>query len=119
MVPLVGEQFVMWVWGGLVVNRATLGCLFILHYLLPFMILGVVVVHLFLLHEVGRRNSVGRGDRELKVKFFPFYILKDLVNLVGWGRFLVLICWAPLVLGDCENLKEANLIRSPVHIQPE
>lgn len=119
VVPFIGEQFVMWIWGGFVVNRATLGCLFMLHYLLPLVILGAVMVHLFLLHEVGSRNRVGRRDSERKVKFFPFYILKDLMNLVGWGRFLIFICWAPLILGDCENLKEANLISRPVHIQPE
>lgn len=100
-------------------NRATLGCFLMIHYLFPLVILAAVLVHLLFLHEVGRSSSCGSRDRDLKVKFFPFLVWKDVVNFVCWGSFLVLICWAPFILGDCENFKEANLIRSPVHIQPE
>lgn len=81
--------------------------------------MGIVIIHLFFLHEVGSTNSCGGRDRELKVKFLPFFIVKDCVNLSCWGVLFSFICWFPFLLGDCENLKEANLIRSPVHIQPE
>lgn len=119
VLPYVGEILVTWVWGGLVVNRSTLGCLFMLHYLLPLIIIGGVIIHLLSLHERGSTNRTGGNDRELKLKFFPFFIIKDVVNLSCWGLFLTLICWLPLLLGDCENFKEANLIRRPTHIQPE
>jgi ubiquinol-cytochrome c reductase cytochrome b subunit len=71
----------VWVWGGLVVNSATLGCFFMLHYILPFVVGAVVVIHLLFLHEVGRTNRCGGRDRELKVKLFPFLVVKDCVNL--------------------------------------
>lgn len=117
--PWVGEDLVVWIWGGLVVNRATLGCLLILHYLLPFIILIIIILHILFLHELGRTSSCGGRDRELKVKFWPTFIFKDRVNIIIWSIFLVFICLWPWFLGDCENFKEANLIRRPVHIQPE
>ena len=119
VIPFVGDSVVVWVWGGLVVNRATLGCFFIIHYLLPFVILVVIGLHILFLHEIGRTSRGGRRDREFKVEFLPYFIFKDLVNLLLWRIFFILCFLAPFSLGDCENLKEANLIRSPIHIQPE
>lgn len=101
------------------VNRATLGCFLILHYLLPFLIIVLIILHILLLHETGRRSSCGRRDRELKVKLLPYFIIKDIINISLLSLLITFCCLAPFTLGDCENLKEANLIRRPVHIQPE
>lgn len=103
----------------MVVNRATLGCLFMFHLVLPFVILVVVIVHVVFLHERGRRSRCGGRDRELKVKLFPYFVQKDIINIVIFGVLVLLCCLGPWALGDCENLKEANLMRRPVHIQPE
>ena len=119
VIPFVGNTLVIWVWGGFVVNRATLGCLFILHYLLPFIILASILLHIIYLHEIGRSSNTGRRDSEFKIKLFPYFILKDLLNLTLFGTFITLSCLTPFYLGDCENFKEANLIRRPIHIQPE
>lgn len=119
VLPWVGETVVVWVWGGLVVNRATLGCFLMLHYLLPFVMLGVILFHILFLHERGRTAGGGARDRELKIKFFPYFISKDSLNLYFLGGLLFLCAVFPLLLGDCENFKEANLMRRPVHIQPE
>lgn len=100
-------------------NRATLGCLFILHYLVPFIILVVIILHVLFLHERGRTRRRGSNDRELKVRLYPYLVVKDCVNLVVFSLFLSYCCLAPFVLGDCENWKEANLMRRPLHIQPE
>lgn len=81
--------------------------------------LAVIVFHVLFLHEIGRSTSRGAGDRDFKIKFFPYLVSKDIVNLCFLGSFFLLSSLFPFSLGDCENLKEANLIRSPVHIQPE
>lgn len=119
VVPLVGDSLVVWIWGGLIVNRATLGCFFRLHYLLPLIILVVVGAHVLLLHEVGRTRLGGSRDRETKLKFWPYLIAKDGVDLFLIRSLVLFCCLFPLLLGDCENLTEANLIKRPVHIQPE
>lgn len=100
-------------------NRATLGCFLMLHYLLPLIIIVLVMLHVLFLHETGRRRRCGGRDRELKVKFLPYFVVKDVVNLSFLRLLFSFCCLAPFTLGDCENLKEANLIRRPVHIQPE
>jgi len=119
VIPFIGETVVVWVWGGFVVNSATLGCFFILHYLLPFIILVIIILHILFLHETGSSSSCGRRDRDSKIKFFPYFIIKDLINLSLFSLFISFCCLLPFTLGDCENLKEANLIRRPIHIQPE
>ena len=90
-----------------------------LHYLLPFVILGIIIFHVLFLHESGSSTGRGARDREFKIKFFPYLVSKDLINLCFFGGFFLFNSLLPLILGDCENLKEANLISSPVHIQPE
>ena len=119
VVPFVGESLVLWIWGGFIVNSATLKCFFILHYLIPLVVLVIVILHILFLHETGRTSSRGSIDSELKVKLHPFYIYKDSLNILFFGIFYLICFLYPFSLGDCENLKEANLMSSPVHIQPE
>lgn len=119
VIPYVGEIFVVWVWGGFVVSSATLGCFFAIHFVLPFAIFVLVGIHILFLHETGSTRGSGRRDRELKVKLFPFFVVKDMVNFLVWFCFISGCMLFPFSLGDCENLKEANLISRPVHIQPE
>lgn len=90
-----------------------------LHFLVPFLILVLMTVHLVFLHTTGRTSTMlCLGDYD-KVKFFPYYIAKDGLNLLLWGTFFVFALLFPFVLGDAEMFIAANSLRRPVHIVPE
>ncbi len=119
-IPYIGDEIVRWVWGGFSVSNATLNRFFSLHYLLPFILMGLVVVHLIALHEDGSNNPIGvRSDID-KVPFYHYYVVKDLYGLI---IFIIGLCaltlLLPYLLGDAENFKQANPLVTPVHIKPE
>ncbi len=119
-VPYIGPALVQWIWGGFAVANATLTRFFSLHFLLPFVILGMTILHLLFLHETGSNNPLGiNRDRE-KIPFHIFYRFKD---LVGFLILLLLLCSLsildPFLLGDPENFLPANPLSTPTHIQPE
>lgn len=90
-----------------------------LHFLIPFIILILILVHLVFLHTTGRTSTLFcLGDYD-KIKFFPYYIAKDGLNLLIWGLFFVFALLFPFTLGDAEIFIAANRLRSPVHIVPE
>lgn len=92
---------------------------FMLHFLVPFIILVLVVLHLVFLHATGRTSTLlCLGDYD-KVKFFPYYAAKDSMNFLVWGLFFFFALSFPFVLGDAEMFIAANRLRSPVHIVPE
>lgn len=119
-VPWIGDDLVVWIWGGFAVDNATLTRFFTLHFLLPFAVLGVTGVHLLFLHQTGRNNPLGLNSNFHKVKFHPYFTTKDL-----FGFFLMIFILAgvsffyPWALGDPENFIPANPLVTPVHIQPE
>lgn len=82
-IPAVGDDLVLWLWGGFSVASPTLGRFFALHFLTPFIILGVVLVHLFLLHITGSGNPLGVGSDNYKIPFRPYYTSKDVVGFLG------------------------------------
>jgi ubiquinol-cytochrome c reductase cytochrome b subunit len=110
---------VFWFWGGFRLNSATLSFFFTLHYLLPFVLLVIVFVHLILLHETSSRRRIQVHERFTKVKFNPFYSFKDILNVLLMSVFYGLAMFSPWSFGDPENWALANPIVSPVHIQPE
>lgn len=121
-VPVVGEQLVEWLIGGYAVGQPTLNRFFALHYLLPFMIVGVVILHVWALHVTGQNNPTGvdvKAPRDT-VRFTPYASLKDAVGLVF---FLILFAWfvfyVPNYLGHPDNYIEANPGVTPPHIVPE
>lgn len=120
--PLVGEPIVTWLWGGFSVDNPTLNRFFSLHYLLPFMIVGVVVLHIWALHVTGQNNPAGVEVKSLKdtVPFTPYATLKDAFALV---LFLIFFSWflfyAPNFLGHPDNYIQANSLVTPAHIVPE
>jgi len=119
VIPYVGVTLIFWIWAGFSVNNGTLGLFFILHFLVPFIILIIVVLHLVFLHQRGRTSSLlCIGDYD-KVKFFPFYMAKDGINILLWVGFFFLALSYPFVLGDAEIFIAANRLSSPVHIVPE
>jgi len=120
VIPYVGGTVLEWVWGGFRVGGPTLSRFFILHYILPFVILVLSLVHLIFLHVDGRRNSLGVSSRNDKVEFHWFYTLKDLVSfLILMLFFILLLLLMPFVFMDSENFLFVDIIKTPEHIKPE
>ncbi|OUR78567.1 cytochrome b [Alphaproteobacteria bacterium 46_93_T64] len=121
-IPIVGESIVTWLWGGFSVDNPTLNRFFSLHYLLPFVIVGVVILHIWALHTVGSNNPTGIEikDKQDSIPFHPYYTVKD---LFGLGVFLIIFCaflfYAPNYLGHPDNYIPANPLVTPAHIVPE
>jgi ubiquinol-cytochrome c reductase cytochrome b subunit len=120
--PLIGESIVAWLWGGFSVDNPTLNRFFALHYLLPFVIVGVVVMHLWALHRFGSNNPLGieaKGPQD-KIPFHPYYTVKD---AFGVGVFLLIfsgfLFFAPNYMGHPDNYIPANPLVTPAHIVPE
>lgn len=119
-IPYLGGDIVKWVWGGFSVSNATLNRFFSLHYLLPFMLIVLAIVHLIALHESGSNNPIGVNSDAKKVPFHHYYVLKDFFGLVVLGIVLsIVVFFFPYILGDAENFKQANPLVTPVHIKPE
>ena len=119
-IPYIGKDIVEWVWGGFSVDNATLNRFFSLHYLLPFVLSGLAVVHLIALHEHGSNNTVGIDSNIDKVPFHPYYIIKDLYGYSLFAIFFAFfIFFAPNLLGHSDNYIMANPLVTPAHISPE
>lgn len=119
-IPYLGKILVEWVWGGFAVDNATLTRFFALHFLLPFTILAITILHLLFLHETGSNNPLGLNRDGEKIPFHSYYSFKDLVGfLVLLFLLSCLVLFSPQLLGDPENFIPANPLVTPVHIQPE
>nr|YP_001648579.1 cytochrome b [Ectyoplasia ferox]ABW76585.1 apocytochrome b [Ectyoplasia ferox] len=119
-IPYVGDDIVKWVWGGFSVSNATLNRFYSLHYLLPFLLAGLSLIHLIALHEDGSNNPVGVKSDIDKISFHYYYVLKDLYGLIIFSILLIVLVFLfPYLLSDPENFKQANPLVTPVHIKPE
>jgi len=119
-IPLVGPSIVEWLWGGFSVDNATLNRFFSLHYLFPFIIVGLVLVHLALLHESGSNNPLGITKGSNVISFYPYLYVKDLFAfLILIFSFSLLIFYFPNFLGHTDNYIPANPLVTPPHIVPE
>jgi len=119
-IPYIGEDLVNWIWGGFAVDNPTLVRFFSLHFLLPFVVAALRIIHLLFLHQTGRNNPLGVRRNFDKVRFHPYFSTKDLFGALVSLSFLFSICfWGPWALGDPENFIPANPLVTPVHIQPE
>ncbi len=119
-VPFVGESIAYWVWGGFSVGNPTLNRFYSLHYLLPFLITGIILLHLVLLHTTGSSNPLGFNSSQDKISFYPYFFLKDAVALaLSLLFFVVLIHFYPNLLGHSDNYIPANSLVTPTHIVPE
>jgi ubiquinol-cytochrome c reductase cytochrome b/c1 subunit len=121
-IPLVGNDIVTWLWGGFAVSNPTLNRFYSLHYLLPFLIVGVVMLHLVALHQHGSNNPLGidkKGPQDT-IPFHPYYTIKD---MFGMGVFLIVyaafVFFMPNALGDPANYIQANPLQTPPEIVPE
>jgi len=121
--PVIGETIVTFLWGGYSVDNPTLNRFFSLHYLLPFMIFGVVVLHIWALHVVGQNNPTGVEVKNVQkdtVPFTPYATVKDIFGMVV---FMILFSWfvfyQPNFMGHADNYIPANPAATPAHIVPE
>jgi ubiquinol-cytochrome c reductase cytochrome b/c1 subunit len=121
-IPLVGETVTTWLWGGFAVGNPTLQRFFSLHYLLPFVIAGVVVLHVWALHVVGQNNPAGiepKGDKDT-VPFTPYATIKDSFGMICFVLFFAyFVFYIPNYLGHADNYIPANPAVTPTHIVPE
>jgi len=122
-VPLVGESITNWLWGGFAVDNPTLTRFYALHYLLPFLIFGLVVLHIWALHVPGNNNPIGielKKPSKDTVPFHPYIVIKDLFALLLFLIvFAFFVFYAPNILGHADNYIEANPMVTPNHIVPE
>lgn len=119
-IPYIGKRLVEWVWGGFAVDNATLTRFFAFHFLFPFIIAALTVLHLLFLHETGSNNPLGLNRDNEKVPFHFYFTLKDTVGFIFLILALLFITiFDPQILTDPENFIPANPLVTPVHIQPE
>jgi quinol-cytochrome oxidoreductase complex cytochrome b subunit len=119
-VPLAGHLIVEWLWGGFSVSNATLNRFYSLHYLMPFVIVGLVASHLALLHAEGSNNPLGINSNVELIPFYPYFYVKDLFSfLILVSLFSFFIFFMPNLLGHSDNYIPANSLSTPAHIVPE
>jgi len=119
-IPFVGGAIVEWLWGGFSVDNATLNRFFSLHYLMPFVIAGLTVIHLSLLHTVGSNNPLGINTNVESIPFYPYFYVKDLFAFfILIALFSFFVFFYPNALGHSDNYIPANPLVTPPHIVPE
>nr|YP_010691660.1 cytochrome b [Dopasia sokolovi]WBU94808.1 cytochrome b [Dopasia sokolovi] len=118
--PYIGTTLVRWTWGGFAIDNATLTRFFTLHFALPFGLAGATMIHLLFLHETGSNNPLGIPSNTDKIRFHPYYTIKDLFGAALFTSILTaLTLLSPDLLGDPENFNPANPMVTPPHIKPE
>nr|NP_861514.1 cytochrome b [Elephantulus sp. VB001]YP_010947188.1 cytochrome b [Elephantulus myurus]WGO62115.1 cytochrome b [Elephantulus myurus]BAC78437.1 cytochrome b [Elephantulus sp. VB001] len=119
-IPYIGTTLVEWIWGGFSVDKATLTRFFAFHFILPFIIAALAMVHLLFLHETGSNNPTGLISDSDKIPFHPYYTIKDFLGVILVLLLLLsLVLFAPDLLGDPDNYTPANPLNTPPHIKPE
>nr|YP_010267092.1 cytochrome b [Daddala lucilla]UIF93611.1 cytochrome b [Daddala lucilla] len=119
-IPYLGTMLVNWIWGGFSVDNATLTRFYTFHFLLPFIILMMTMIHLLFLHQTGSNNPLGMNSNYDKIPFHPFFSYKDILGAIMLIMILILLTLTnPNLLGDPDNFIPANPLVTPEHIQPE
>nr|YP_010995020.1 cytochrome b [Artemia parthenogenetica]WOZ14028.1 cytochrome b [Artemia parthenogenetica] len=119
-VPHIGNDVVQWLWGGFAVDNPTLTRFFTFHFLIPFLVAGLTMIHLLFLHQSGSNNPLGINANVDKLPFHPYFTIKDTVGFMILVFLLVALSLTnPYLLGDPDNFIPANPLVTPAHIQPE
>nr|AAD13490.1 cytochrome b [Aepyceros melampus] len=119
-IPYIGTNLVEWIWGGFSVDKATLTRFFAFHFIFPFIIAALAMVHLLFLHETGSNNPTGISSDSDKIPFHPYYTIKDILGVLLMILVLMLlVLFTPDLLGDPDNYTPANPLNTPPHIKPE
>nr|AST15012.1 cytochrome b [Colasposoma dauricum] len=119
-IPYLGTQIVQWIWGGFAVDNATLTRFFAFHFILPFIVMAFMMIHLLFLHQTGSNNPLGSNSNIDKIPFHPYFTFKDILGaIVLISTLTILTLTNPYMLGDPDNFVPANPLVTPIHIQPE
>nr|YP_010547216.1 cytochrome b [Abia mengmeng]UYK52129.1 cytochrome b [Abia mengmeng] len=119
-IPYMGTMLVQWLWGGFSVENPTLTRFFTFHFILPFIIVAMTMLHLMFLHHTGSSNPLGVNSNLDKIPFHPYFTFKDIIGFIIMIFILTnLILISPNYLGDPDNFIEANSMSTPMHIKPE
>nr|YP_010320637.1 cytochrome b [Illeis bistigmosa]UJP68268.1 cytochrome b [Illeis bistigmosa] len=119
-IPYLGNSIVIWLWGGFAVDNATLTRFYSFHFLLPFIISALIMIHLLFLHQTGSNNPLGTNSNLDKIPFHPYFSFKDLLGFLMMIFLLLNIIYInPYMLSDPDNFIPANPLSTPAHIQPE
>nr|AXS64868.1 cytochrome b [Coleoptera sp. 2 KM-2017]AXS66009.1 cytochrome b [Cucujoidea sp. 36 KM-2017] len=119
-IPYLGVTIVQWIWGGFAVDNATLTRFFTFHFLFPFIVLALVIIHLLFLHQTGSNNPLGTNSNKDKLPFHPYFSWKDILGyMIMLMMLIILTLMNPYLLGDPDNFIPANPLVTPIHIQPE
>lgn len=121
VVPYVGEDFVRWIWGGFGVENPTLKRFYVLHFLVPLVLIALAFLHIVVLHKHGSTNPVGTPSKTDTTRFYPKFVVKDIFCFTFLVGFLVVFAmfWFPNVLGHPDNYLKADPLVTPKHIVPE
>jgi ubiquinol-cytochrome c reductase cytochrome b subunit len=119
-IPYIGQDIVLWLWGGFSVGHPTLVRFFAIHYLLPFIISALVFIHLILLHDTGSSNPTGLHSSHDKIRFHVYFTLKDILGFLAMAlAFSYFLFYQPDLMGHPDNFNEANPLVTPPSIVPE
>nr|WOR80782.1 cytochrome b [Pyrocoelia sp.] len=119
-IPYLGQMIVQWLWGGFAIENATLARFFSLHFILPFIISAIVMIHLLFLHQKGSNNPLGTNSNIDKIPFNPYFTIKDILGvMMMMFMFFSFSLMYPYKLSDPDNFIPANPLITPIHIQPE
>nr|QJF46884.1 cytochrome b [Marasmia exigua] len=119
-IPYLGTMLVNWIWGGFAIDNATLTRFYTFHFILPFIILMMTMIHLLFLHQTGSNNPLGINSNLDKIPFHPFFTYKDMIGFIMILFLLIMLTLInPYLLGDPDNFIPANPLVTPIHIQPE
>nr|DBA43908.1 TPA_asm: CYTB [Bombus perplexus] len=119
-IPYIGQFTVEWIWGGFSINNDTLNRFYSFHFILPFIILMMVFMHLIILHITGSSNPIHSKINIYKINFHPYFSIKDLITIIlTFILFMLINLQLPYILGDPDNFKMANPMITPIHIKPE
>jgi quinol-cytochrome oxidoreductase complex cytochrome b subunit len=119
-IPVAGKYVVQWLWGGYTVSNPTLNRFFSIHFLLPFIIAGLTVFHLALLHKNGSNNPIGFDSNVDNITFYPYFLAKDVFAFCCFLIFFaVFLLYFPNILNHSDNYINANPLETPAHVVPE
>jgi len=119
-IPYIGPNIVEWLWGGFAVNNPTLSRFFALHFILPFIILALTIIHLIFLHQTGSNNPIGLNSNSNRIPFHSYFSIKDTLGYSATlTLFILFIVYIPNLYTDPENSLLANPLVTPTHIKPE
>ena len=119
-IPYIGKTLVEWIWGGFAVDNATLNRFFAIHFVLPFILAAVAILHIIFLHQTGSNNPLGINPDRDRIPFHSYYSIKDALGYsIALTLFLLIILFIPDIVADPENFIVANPLVTPIHIKPE